>query len=648
MKRNAVATIVVGGLALTLGAVTACGGGIQAGEEPELQVDSNVIELTDMNPNGSRTQPELQVRNNGDGLLEITNIEWLDQPTRVEAHHRGSVSDDQISCSSSADCPDDSVCLTQQQECRDLGFRDLSGEIPSGATFDQGLVITDEDVPVGCPEPTDSDEVPANYCGAIEIETNAQNDGDNVEGGSAVFYLVSDGTSGSMALSETWMEFTFAAWGATQQQQFEIINEADSPLEMHQLHIGSNTDWFEFIPASPDAGRIEDLVVAGNSSETVTVEMTPPAPEDVDDPEETEIEESVSITFDSSSIDAEPGMVIDITSGPGTVPVIGVEPQQLSFANDPVQTLSVYNYGGATLSVRDMDIRPLGDIEDAYSVTHNGQDMLQPDPDNVIVSASDGEEPTVEHFEVELVDPSIESLIGELRIHHNDRIAESPLSVSLLGDADEVAIGEVAPSDISFRSNAGEADVQIRYLVISNDGNSDLVIDEADMNPGPNTDPDAYTLEVTSGEDLEGLEVPAGELRELKLSYDGDTDFDQSLLVELVSNTAGQQSAMQFAVSGQPLSVSQMDITIAPGFPDVAAVGQQTSFTVVDDADIGRVEYANWYLHDRPAGSEAVIDGAGEQTTFVPDIAGDYRISVVIDDGDGREVQEIFEFEAVD
>ena len=653
MRRLAVVVATVATVLVGLASAVGCGNGIGGSELPELRVEDNEIELSEMNPNGSRSQTQLQLENDGDGEMEVRSIEWLDQPGRVEAYHR---SDDLAgeSCSSSDDCPGDSLCLTQANDCVEPGFRDLSGSYARGSTFDQSLMITDEDGPVECPQPPEGEDVPVNYCGAIEVETNASNDGENVEDGNVTFYIVSDGSSGIFALSDTWIEFTFAAFGATQTKQFDIINEAEAPLEIDDMHVDAVPHWFEFIPENPDVEFVNDLVVEGNSSETITIEMTPPPLDDLDEDEEEEmeIEEQVGVTFESSSIDVEQALTIDVTSGPGNVPVIDVEPQQLSFDENPVQTLSVFNHGEATLSVRNMDVRPTSPpVQDAYSVTHNGQQMLESDPDSVTIPASDGEEPTVEEFDVELVDPdAAETLIGELRVHHNDEISESPLSVALLGDAGDVAVGEVAPSTTDMRAN----DSQERYLVVSNSGNADLEIDELDISPGSTTDVDSYEFETyPQGEPVEDVVVAPGALQQLRVSYEGDADeeMDQDLDVDVVSNHAGVSSAMHFNIRNRRIdSTTEMDISIAPGFPDTALVGEQTSFAVVDDAEVGRIDYASWYLLDRPEGSEAVLEGAGEQSTFVPDVAGDYRISVVVDEGSGfsSEVQKIFEFEAVE
>ncbi len=638
--------------ALGLG-LAACGNGIGETEAPELQVDNTEILIDDMSPaddtDSGAIPDDISVTNIGPGDLEITSIEWVEKPERVVPYYAGPVTEDDPDCDDAADCSGDGICLGVASQCRDRGFRDLSDTYGQDVSFTQALAVLASDDTIVCPE-ADGEDLPDNYCGALEIETNAQNDDEanNIDTGNVTIYLVSDGSSGLFSLPSTFMEYTFATPGVTDTKTLQIENSAGSPLTIDEVFMnasGGQDAWFEANP------QLEGLEIPGNTTESIELSMTPP--EDADDED---LEASISVTFETSSVSSEQGMTIDITAGPGTVPIIGVEPLQMSFEDGEPQTLTVSNYGGATLSLRGMEIRP-NDVEEHYRVTNDDDDVDNwLDEDSLpVVTAGSEEEPTSEQFEVHLDNPGAETTVGELRINHGDSLADNLSVVSLLGASAEVAVGIVEPSRVDFRSDGGDETIQTRHMALTNTGNAPLEVTDVDMEVVAGTAGEAewFDVETVDGDSLAGTTVPAGGIQEIVASYEqtGSSDqFEPSIAVELTSNHAGQSETMEFTMATTQLNQPSFAIELMPGFSDSAEVGAQTSFTVTADSDDARIDSASWYLLKRPQGSESVIDGAGEQVTMLPDVAGTYRVAVIVDDENNnrRELQEILEFEAVD
>ncbi len=608
--------------------VAACGDGIDTGENAELNVISTEIALGDMGPD-HRTRPleeSLVLENQGRGDLEVQNIEWIDKPSRLVAYHTGPVSeaDADVECESDADCSEGGICMTQANNCRDRGFRPLPHEVRTDATFSQPLALESSDTEVVCPEAPDG--APPNYCGEIRVETNAANDG-----GNANIYIVAGETSGVLSLPDTYLEFTLAAPSVTQVKEFVIENTGSSDLEMERMNFDRNEHWFEVTPA------MSNTVIEGGNSQTFTIEMTPP-----DGTLEEDLDFQTGITFESSSSTAQ-GMTIRVTAGIGDAPRIEVDPMQLSFEDGNEQTLTIYNYGSAGLPLNSMELRPQGAIDDYYTVTYEGTNVLE--NSNAIPNLAQAEsedEPAYEEFTVTFTAPTgDESAVGDLRINHQDSLADNRTTVTLLGDAAEVAVGEIGPTPITFRSDGDGA--QSRQLAVSNQGNADLEITGVELDEmNAQTDADDYDVD-----GLEGMVIGPDEVGEATLTYTGANEFEQHLRVLPESNHAGQSQLMQLDVSTANLSPATMELDLVTSFPSgVASVDELTSFSIVDEAEVGRTDLTTWVLHEKPAGSLAVLDGSGEQATIIPDVAGTYRISALVRDDDNREVQEVLEFTA--
>ncbi len=623
----------------------ACGGddGIGGTATGQLSVGAEILEIPQMGPSSASSNfsddNALALNNSGDERMEIESIEWVDQPSRVTGY-----TDEVVTsltgdgCTEQAECPEDSVCLTTAQECRATGFADMPREVRSGQTFVQSLTVAgDTDGPVQCPTSVPDDipeELEGRYCGAIKVETSATNNEGAISDGDITIYLSRGAGGGIKTLPENVIEFTQAAPGVPQQKDFVIENTDTVPLEIAEASFGTNASWFEVDPP------LSGATVPANGSETYTVTMTPPEDLSSDD----ELEFNSAVTFQSSSVGPPDVLTVSVTAGFGNVPIIEVDPLQLSFAEGSTQTFEVRNYGGATLALTNLDIRPTGEVEDFYQVFHNGTNVLE-DTSALpnIQRAPDPESPRVEEFTVEFDAPAdADTTIGTLRVHHQDNITGSPVEIDLLGDATEVALGEISPGQVAFRSEGGGT-AQEREFAVVNRGTAPMMIDDVEFEARTGS-PDLDFFEAT---DLSGTEVGPGEIVVGTISYDGDTEVASDVYLNIVSDDHdGASSMLQMRAHAQSMSESTMELSLLPGFADTATVGEAATINVVDDSGQVSASSIEWTMMERPADSATEVEGEGMEAIVFPDEAGTYRVSATMRDGANREEQLTLSFEA--
>ena len=648
MKRTICLSLVValGGWSLLAG----CGNGITDTESPELAVlsSTNEYQLQQMGPRDrDRTLPSLELENVGPGTMEITKIEWVSRPDRLHGYYSGANSTDGGVCSTDSDCGSDAFCLSASGACRDLGFAPQPIEVLTGRRHTLNFVLTQSSQPVQCPEAHEEvpEDIVSRYCGELVIETNATNDAQSVENGNARIYFVTDGTSGLMSLSESFVRFTEVAPGGTYTRTFSINNDAAQPLTVERATYTNNANWFSISP------NIANTTIEGNGSQSFTLEMNVPLDVGLED-----LEFGTSVNFASSSAGTSPSMFVEVTAGLGDVPVIEVTPGQLSFVDSDSQTFEIRNYGGGTLIVTRIDLNP-SSLEDVYRVLYEGNeiDLGRGGVPNLPRAGDDG--PTVRELTVEFTAPAdpARSTVATLEIRHNDTRTESPLRVQLLGDNADVALGEIGNQSTRQIRMVSDGGPQVRRLPLVNRGNADLVISDVEFDDTQsNTDQADYEVQVYENGSLaalEGLRLEPGEIRELVISYVGASQFAQTLGVELISNHAGQPGAMSFTVQAQTGSLSELEAVISPSFSTNAVVGQPTSFQLVlsgSGEGANSANNAQWMTLERPAGSTALVQAVGAATTFVPDQSGRYRILVQLRDDQNREIQTVLEFQAVE
>ncbi|TXD32624.1 choice-of-anchor D domain-containing protein [Lujinxingia vulgaris] len=609
--------------------IGACGGNnFSSDAVPELTIELTEAQilLDAVGPSDS-TQTiaaPIILRNSSDGDLRVTNIEWVARPDRLEGYFIGDISEanEGTSCSEDAECGTAGVCL-RSGICRDAGFEATPFDV--GNRYDLNFLLRRGDT-ITCPTPGADVpvEIQDRYCGELRIETNASNNSGIVEEGAANIYFITSGGSGEMAVQPGLIQFTNATAGVSQSSQFTIENRAGSPLFIERGDFGENAQVFEITPS------VFGREIPANSTETFTLTYAPSV--------ETELEFSTTLEFSSSSVTSTSSAItIEVTQGVGDAPLIEVDPLQLSFADATSQTLTVRNYGGATLALSQMRIVP-SEAAAFYRIMLDGVNLLE-DYTTQRVARMTEDEPSELELTVEFDSSAEGSSVGTLEIRHNDSASGNITNVSLLGDATEVAVGELYPTIFSLRSDGPAVE---REVAIYNNGNDDLVISGVDaQGQGSTTNLDLFRFEGFAAT------VPPGGVHTAKVFFDGDDPFNHGVVAAIESNHAGQEQAMTLLINARVVSASPMDLSVEPSFSNEAVVGQSTTLTLRDAGDAALLDSARWFILERPEGSALLTRGIGESLTFEPDAAGTYRFGVLANDSTNREEQVIFEFEAV-
>lgn len=645
MKRK-ISTVVGIAAAIGFGASCGGGGGFQSTDVPEVSLEqpTNEFVITQMGPrNQDRTMGSLGLRNVGTGPLKITNFKWIAKPERLDAYHTGTLSAEMEgqSCSTDGDCGAGGLCLTASGTCRDLGAPPTPVEVRADALFHLQMVVTASSEPVQCPAP--HEDVPVHiqsrYCGELLIETNASNDITNVEDGNIRIYFVTDGSSGLMAVEPSFLRFTEVTAGGSVSQNFTIINDDASPLRVERGTFQAHDEWFQITPS------LMNQVIDGNSSKTFTIRLEPPS----GTPEE-QLEFTTSLVFNSSSTGSTPAIFIESTPGLGDVPQIQVNPTQLSFGDSATQTLSIENHGGGALMIQRFQIEPVS-MASYYSLSYNGIEVPYGGSSGIpnLSPAVDGT-PDVRDITVTYTaptDPEI-SPVGTLLIRHNDTRSANPLQVMLLGEAQDVALGEIGTQALRQVRLVANGGAQKRHLALYNNGNAPLEIQGVSFeDQNSNSVEEDYSLKWNSGPIVGGEVVEPGELRELVFEYAGESAFQQHMVVTLESNHDGQPATMQLIAGGQAGTASSVVAEINPSFTNQALVGEAATLTVTASGGDANLENAQWMTLERPAGSTVRVENVGSSITVVPDKAGTYRVGVQIRDSASRDVQAVLEFNAV-
>ncbi|RDV39904.1 choice-of-anchor D domain-containing protein [Bradymonadaceae bacterium TMQ3] len=609
--------------------IGACGGNdFSSDAVPELTIDLSEAQiLLDAVGPSDRTQTiatPVILRNSSEGELRVTKIEWVARPDRLEGYFIGDVSaaNEGSTCSEDIDCGSGGICL-RSGICRDAGFEATPFEV--GNRYDLNFLLRRGDT-ITCPTPGADVpvEIQDRYCGELRIETNASNNAGIVEEGAANIYFLTSGGSGEMAVQPGLIQFTNATAGVSQSSQFTIENRAGSPLFIERGDFGQNSQVFEITPS------VFGREIAANSTETFTLTYAPSV--------EAELEFSTTLEFASSSVTGSSSAItIEVTQGVGDAPLIEVDPLQLSFADSNSQTLTVRNYGGATLALSQMRIIP-SEAAAFYRIMLDGVNLLEDYTTQRLARMTD-EEPSELELTVEFDASAEGSSVGTLEIRHNDAASGNITNVSLLGDATEIAVGEAYPTTLALRSDGPQVE---REIAIYNGGNDDLVITGVNaQGQGTTTNLDLFRFEGFEGT------VPPGGVHTGTVIFEGEDPFNHAVVAAIESNHAGQEQAMTLLINARVVSASPMDLSVEPSFSNEAVVGQSTTLTLRDAADAALLNNARWFILERPAGSALLVRGIGESITFEPDAAGTYRVGVLANDSTNREEQVVFEFEAV-
>lgn len=629
----------------------ACGdnNNFQADDAPvftiEMQGGSGGQVLLDLNLLPGRHTPQgttLILRNSGLGDLRINKLEWVAHPERLVVD-AGRI--DQT-CASDAECGDGAVCiqLTAGSICRSTVFPATPFTIRPNERQDFGFLILDGPGEVICPEP--HSEVPAEiasrYCGELLIESNDQSTSGIVQEGKARIYFLTDGRSGELRIEPSLAQFPSATPGVGQTAQITLRNNGSGELFVERADIYQNSQLFEFTPSLP-------VTIAGNGTSVHTLRYLPPA-----GATQSDLEFSTKMVFASSSsgLSAQE-LLIEVTQSTGDRPRIEIEPLSLSFTDETTQVLTVRNLGNATLLLNGANFRPQG-IRPYYKLFFEGNDITGSFPTGGaaprlerIQEVRDAEGNVTEtivrslELEVRFTPPDDESIstVGTLTISHNDVASGNSTEITLQGDAGDAPIGGVVPNFVTFSVQGGETS---REVVVHNRGTEALEITDVAITPAANTTSDDFYVTGLVGQ------IAPGGLLTGTIHYDGGASNTQkNAQIVLTSNTAGDVAEMTFTVVAALTQPPTIAPTIRPSYSTDALVGQTTTFTAEDASGNANLGNTVWALHARPAGSSAFFSGAGPQISFVPDVAGAYKLSAIVPDSDGQEVQVLFDFNAV-
>lgn len=591
-------------LAFTLG-IMACGDdNIQQRLLPELSIEGTSgainLQLPPVNDKPQKQSTAIQIRNTGEAEMQITKMEWVAKPDRLDAiGERGD------SCTQDDQCGD-GICLAPN--CIALGFKETPVLIEPGLRFDLELVISKGSGELSCPTPGVNvpAEYQASYCGEFVIHTNATNTAGIIKDGKATIYMLRPSSSGQIEITPEFIEFQLVQPGTQQSRDFSIRNTGSEALTIEQISMGSKAEFFRI------SGDTPPLEIAPGTSQSWTLTVDIPVTA-----EPSQYEGFTELQVVSSAVNASNGRVpVQVSAGAGSAPLISLSGTTLAFDENASQTLTVSNVGDATLQITSLSVTPAAARQfyrfeiDGVDVTTNFQTV------NVAKEAS-------KEITVIFTRPAgvTSSAVATLQLNHNDRVANSRSEVTLLGDAGDVPIARIYPQGFTFQAAAGTSDT--RTFVIRNVGTADLVISDATLN---------FSIGDTSGSEFQisghlGT-IPPGGLRAGTVTFTGTNAQEDIGAVVFASNdpTAMLELGIKDVVSASP----EVTAVITPASTNDAVVNRLASFSASDSTPADATVGALWTLVSRPAASNNFFFTTGAELQFVPDQAGEYRFVMLI------------------
>lgn len=627
MDQNARNSLI--GLAALLLAVTvfplACGGdgdNFQRAEVAELGIEEPSAGQIDLElpPDEDRAQvqsPPITLRNTGLADLRVTRLELLNTPASLVAWSRT-----EESCTMDSDCDQsngEQICL-QAANCVAVGLPEAPLTITPGDGVVIETLIRRGSTEIECPEaPADIEpEFAEFYCGELVVETNATNNAGNVENGAARIVFLRPNTSGRISVNPQFIEFDNVQPGSSASQEFSIQNTGSTPLTVEQISITDRGNFFSITGSTSFP-----TVIESDENETWTLSLEIPSSAT---PEE--YEGFTDLVIDSSA--GSSTIPVNVTAEAAASPDITISQSTLKFDQQTSQTITIESTGETTLIVNRLRVDP-SEAADFYTFEYQGNDVTDSFP-NTNIARGDSIDITV-NFDASA---STESSVGILTIGHNVRAKNNRSEVILLGDAGDVPIARVYP--IGFTFLADESNTADRTFVLRNIGTAPL-------------DVSAVNLMFVQGSDAEftvtGIpaNIPAGGIATGMVNFQGaNASPDIGNAVFTTNDDVGELllSIKDVTSSGEVI-VPQ----VTPLFANDARVGRTASFTAADTTPAESAGNALWTLLERPAGSEVFFFVANEELSFVPDVAGTYRFSLLVAAND-REAEEIYELTVVE
>lgn len=648
---------------LVLG-LAACGddeGSFEKTDAPELTVEG-VQQGFNLNPPTSSNRPQSQtpisLRNQGEGRLEVTRLELVDAPARLIPIR--STTDttcewdiNAANYDATGACTGDQICWPLASRCRDTGLFDTPFEIEPSLQRQVELAVMPGESGMDCPEP--GTNIPSDfrdaYCGHLVIETNARNSSGLVDEGKAVIYFQYVAGSGAISVEPTDIKFVGVAPGEPMSREFTITNVGDDPLQVVSAEVEEYSDLLEVtgdqsLPTTIEAG----------TAATWSLTLTPPAEWLQDQPcaddaacgrgfscdiPDGQAEGTCDLAIadfliitSSDPDDREKAIAVTATTGSDR-PVMTVEPTTLGFSDAAEKTFTITNDGTAAAVLQSVSVSP--QARDYYRFEYKGptDSVFNAVSGNLSSLLGVGDTGT---FKVLFDSAAGDDLgIGIAEISYSYFVGDERISnrmeVTLLGGAGDAAVGMVYPEAFTYR--AAQDNEQTRSFVIRNVGSQDLTISDATFEQQGLGTPEDFSVQNATGT------VAPGALKEVTVTYSASDNETDNIRLVLTSDSATDDPA----VDGDELAVQlyadqtapQIDLSAAlvPSFSDdTTAVGAAAGFSArsstVSSPDI--LDAAQWFLLARPDGSDAWIKSSGPDVSFVPDVAGTYKISVLLND----------------
>lgn len=633
---------------LTLGALVACGPGLEADDQPGLNIrGENQTAGRDIPtpPRAGRQGSPLKVEieSNGDAPLIIEKVS-MDASERIvfEGEDTGTECTFDASVLPSNDgsgnCSAGQVCDEVTNTCLSTELPETPIELPAPQFKEFRFFLTAAETgAVDCPEP--GSEVPEkfkeNYCGQFSVETNApQTEGDLINEGDVTFYFQVDAGSGEISVQPQSLTFDNVEPGSSLEKELTIINEASTPLEIDAISVENNTNVLQVGPTTSGS-------IPGGEQKTWTIYLDVPA-----NMKKEEIPSSDTLFIDSSATNISTAKAVAITINTGSTagPAIAFDKTALSFKDNKTQTVTISNNGQTKLLINSLTVNGRNGSsvgQDSYSFTYKGKDV--PENGN-IVDASGIAPGESADLEVTLdgpgnLDPA------DLVLAHNDPAAsgkvpsqnvDSGRSTLLLLAGKDGPVGEIVPQtmNIELTDEVPQDGVQFPF-VIYNRGTQPLEVT-------PDSDPPNFPIPELPADMATTIE--AGTLFGATQKFLGKSgDMPEYLTIKMSGNTLG--APLQLNINATPnTDGADPQAVIAPDCsePLQAEVHKVTALDAGDSSvSSNGMPFYRWYVLDRPDGSRYFVENSGpnaKQFAFRADTAGTYEVALVIEEGSFSEV----------
>jgi hypothetical protein len=599
---------------------------IDSQDEPGLALEAPQGQRITLELPRQPNRPQIQstrvtLRNSGKATLKVTNLDFVGTPSRLYARKPGVAGVPVASC----DACDSPICepTGSGSLCVEVGLPELPFEIAPNERYDLTFYVSQSEAgseELGCEAP--SAGVPAQfasgYCGQLNIKTNARNSDTVVAEGAASVYFQSQGRQGVIELSDTFFEFAAVKPGTSEQRLFSVRNSGGQPLVLNGINV---QDYGQFLSITPSAAGTS--VPAGESRE-FTLALNVPATADA---ATLDFTTQIKVLSSATNIGNDT-IVVRSSTGSGAAPLINIAPLTLKFPTSE-QELTVKNEGTSTLQLTGLSFEPVS-LRDFYTVEIDGAAPAYP----VNVPKN-----TTKAIKITFARPAgrdADPVVGAMFLNHNDESNGKRTRITLLGDAGDVAIGELAPFVFSFSNKNSEN--QSRQFVVINRGTAPLTISDV-----------VATAQMGSAvefsvDGIKGQTIPAGGLGVGEVFFKSADGTPDQVSVTLSSDTQGEP--MFLTLVSQDTSEAAPVAKIKASFSSQAKVGQIARFSASESTPASALPTAQWTLLSRPAGSDLIVQSNGVEVSFIPTVAGTYKLALTLS-GALLDGQDVLEFEAV-